>query len=126
MFGTYAMGVLLGKYDPANPPKFDEGDIRSERENFSREFLTELEPALAMLKEKFGSDSHTLAWLAIQYALHKSKNAVAIPGFKNATQVEINYQSMMRALSIEEIEYVSSAIPEVVRKLRKMSPLWNR
>jgi aryl-alcohol dehydrogenase-like predicted oxidoreductase len=112
MFGTYAMGVLLGKYDPANPPKFDEGDIRSDRENFSSEFLKKLEPALVMLKEKFGSDSHTLAWLAIQYALHKSKNAVAIPGFKNATQVEINYKSMMRALSIEEIEYVNEVFAD--------------
>jgi aryl-alcohol dehydrogenase-like predicted oxidoreductase len=65
-----------------------------------------------MLKEKFGSDSHTLAWLAIQYALHKSKNAVAIPGFKNATQVEINYKSMMRALSIEEIEYVNEVFAD--------------
>jgi len=31
-----------------------------------------------------------------------------------------------RHTSKEEIEYVSNAIPEVVRKLRNMSPLWNR
>jgi len=107
MFGTYAMGLLLGKYNPANPPKFHEGDIRSERENFSTDFLQDLEPVLNRLREKFGPDMETLAWLANQYAIHKSKNAVAIPGFKNASQVESNYKTMIRALTVEEIQYVT-------------------
>ncbi len=107
MFGTYAMGLLLGKYDPKNPPKFDEGDIRSERENFAPDFINNLEPALQQLRDKFGSDPQTLAWVANQYALHKSKNAVAIPGFKNAEQIESNYKTMNRPLTDEEIDFVT-------------------
>jgi len=34
--------------------------------------------------------------------------------------------SLGRLNTLEEVEYVSQAIPEVVKKLRKMSPLWNR
>jgi aryl-alcohol dehydrogenase-like predicted oxidoreductase len=112
MFGTYAMGLLLGKYDQANPPKFDQGDIRTERDNFSPDYIQKLGPALDRLKEKFDPDMQTLAWLANQYALHKSKNAVAIPGFKNPEQVEGNYKSMLRALSIEEIEFVTEIFSE--------------
>ena len=106
MFGTYAMGLLLGKYDSKNPPKFDEGDIRNERENFFPEYIKKLGPALEQLKDKFGTDEQILAWVANQYALHKSKNAVAIPGFKNSRQVESNYKTMYRPLGIEEIEFV--------------------
>jgi aryl-alcohol dehydrogenase-like predicted oxidoreductase len=112
MFGTYAMGLLLGKYDPLNPPKFDEGDIRSERENFAPDFIKKLGPSLEELKKKFGSDTQTLAWLANQYALHKSKNAVAIPGFKNAGQVEGNYKTMYRALAVEEIDFMTEVFKE--------------
>lgn len=117
MFGTYAMGLLLGKYDTDNPPKFDEGDIRSERENFSVEFIKSLGPALQRIKDKFGSDPQTLAWVANQYAIHKSKNAVAIPGFKNPQQVESNFNTMLRALSIEEIEFVTEVFKEFKSQL---------
>lgn len=112
MFGTYAMGLLLGKYDSAIPPKFDEGDVRLERENFSIDFIKKLEPGLEKLKDKFGFDTQTLAWLANQYALHKSKNAVVIPGFKSADQVESNYKTMYRSLSIEEIEFINTVFAE--------------
>jgi aryl-alcohol dehydrogenase-like predicted oxidoreductase len=112
MFGTYAMGLLLGKYDLSNPPIFDGGDIRSERETFTIAYIEKLEPALQRLKDKFGSDLQTLAWLANQYALHKSKNAVAIPGFKNPDQVESNYQTMARALAVEEIDFITEVFEE--------------
>jgi aryl-alcohol dehydrogenase-like predicted oxidoreductase len=112
MFGTYAMGLLLGKYDSKNPPKFDKGDIRNERENFVPDFIKKVEPALEQLKDKFGTDEQTLAWVANQYALHKSKNAIAIPGFKNARQVESNYKTMYRPLGVDEIAYVSGVFKD--------------
>jgi len=118
MFGTFAMGILLGKYNSANPPKFDKGDIRNERENFSPDFISKLGPAFDTLKDRFGSDTQTLAWVANQYAIHKSKNAVAIPGFKNADQVESNYKTMYRALAVEEIDFIT----EVFKEFKDESP----
>ena len=110
MFGTYSMGLLLGKYDPQNPPKFGEGDIRMERAIFNADFIKKFDPALARIKEKFGSDIQSLAGVANQYALSKSKNAVAIPGFKNAGQVESNFKSMGMTLTEEDISFISETL----------------
>jgi len=112
MFGTYAMGMLLGKYSLENPPKFDAGDIRAVREIFGKEFMNRFEPAINKLKEKFGEGVVNLARIANQYALSRSANAVTIPGFKNAGQVEKNFSTMSEPLSGDEIAYVDSVLKE--------------
>jgi aryl-alcohol dehydrogenase-like predicted oxidoreductase len=53
-FGPVAQGLLLDKYHPNNPPKFEEGDHRKYSEKFSKENLNKLEPLLEKLKSKFG------------------------------------------------------------------------
>ena len=106
MFGTYAKGLLLGKYDPRHPPKFDRGDIRMNNDQFQQEFLRQLEPALENLRKHFGRDQQVLARVANQFALSRSKNAVAIPGFKNTRQVEANAATMGHLLKESEIEQV--------------------
>lgn len=110
MFGTYAKGILLGKYDPANPPRFERGDIRGNVQHFGREFLEKFEPALIRLRERFGNDPQELARIANQYALAKSKNAVAIPGFKNVTQVEANFKTMGKPISEEDFRFVTDVL----------------
>ena len=107
MFGTYAMGLLLGKYNAQNPPKFDEGDIRSVRENFETDFINKLEPAIEQLKSRFGADTISLARIANQYALSRSKHAVTIPGFKNAGQVDSNFRTMGELLTDDDIEFIA-------------------
>jgi len=110
MFGTYAMGLLLGKYDRQHPPKFDAGDIRSVREIFDLDFINKLTPAIKKLKDKFGDTIADLASAANQYALTRSEHAVAIPGFKNERQVEINFHTMDKQLNEEEAEYITSVL----------------
>jgi myo-inositol catabolism protein IolS len=110
MFGTYAMGLLLGKYDQQHPPKFEAGDIRSVREIFDLDFINKLTPAIKKLKEKFGDTIADLASAANQYALTRSAHAVAIPGFKNEGQVEINFHTMGKRLSEEEAGYIRSVL----------------
>jgi len=110
LFGTYAMGLLLGKYNSKNPPNFAAGDIRSGNWNFKKEKLTELEIAITHLKKRFGDDTLNLARIANQYALSKSKNAVTIPGFKNANQVELNAQTMGKSLTEEEIRFITEVM----------------
>ena len=107
MFGTYAMGLLLGKYDMNKPPTFDEGDIRSARDTFSADFFKQLGPALDRLKQRFGENLQSLARVANQYALARSPNAVAIPGFKNSRQVESNFKTMEEPLTGEEIAFIA-------------------
>jgi myo-inositol catabolism protein IolS len=110
MFGTYAKGLLTGKYDAKKPPTFEHGDIRVNVELFQQEFLLKFEPALKKLRERFGDDQQNLARIANQYALTKSKNAVAIPGFKNRAQVESNYQTMSQPISQEDMNYIADTL----------------
>jgi aryl-alcohol dehydrogenase-like predicted oxidoreductase len=99
MFGTYAKGLLLGKYDHKNPPQFERGDIRENSDQFKKDFLQKLEPALNSLRRNFGEAQSDLARIANQYALSRSQNAVAIPGFKNMQQVKDNFETMGYPLS---------------------------
>lgn len=110
MFGTYAKGLLTGKYDAQKPPAFADGDIRINVDLFKAEFLTKFEPALKKLQDRFGNDQQKLAGIANQYALAKSRHAVAIPGFKNVSQVESNYYTMSQSLSQEDINYISECL----------------
>lgn len=108
VFGSYAKGLLLGKYDRKNPPGFDSGDIRNNVANFKPDFLEKLEPALEQLKQRFGDSIQNLAGAANQYVLMKSPNAVPIPGFKNSRQVEINAQTSGFGLSEQDFDFIST------------------
>jgi aryl-alcohol dehydrogenase-like predicted oxidoreductase len=110
MFGTYAKGLLTGKYDANKPPAFEHGDIRVSVELFQKEFLKKFEPALKKLRDRFGNDQQNLARIANQYALTKSVNAVAIPGFKNIAQVESNFRTMGQPISDDDIAYISETL----------------
>ena len=110
MFGTYAKGLLTGKYDAQKPPTFEHGDIRVNVELFQEEFLLKFEPALKKLHDRFGNDQQNLARIANQYALTKSDNAVAIPGFKNIAQVESNFQTMGHPISEDDINYIANTL----------------
>jgi len=112
MFGTYAKGLLLGKYDPLKPPRFEQGDIRSDNDQFKRDFLDKLEPALNLVRKNFGHNATDLARMANQYALSRSKNAVAIPGFKNVQQVEANFHTMGHPLKASELQLIEQIFSE--------------
>jgi len=90
LFGPLAQGLLLDKYDPDNPPKFGEGDIRASNTGFTREELLKLREKLKPVKARYGSSVPDLVKAALKYALARSPLAVVIPGFKNPRQVEIN------------------------------------
>jgi myo-inositol catabolism protein IolS len=52
-FGPLDQGILLDKFDPANPPKFDEGDYRSSRKDFNPQLLSVIHAKLQKVKVKF-------------------------------------------------------------------------
>ncbi|MEM1330621.1 MAG: aldo/keto reductase [Planctomycetota bacterium] len=92
-FGPLGQGLLLDKFDPAHPPKFDEGDVRGNNEAFTTEQLTALKPKLEALKERFGGTVEDLASAACRYVLAHDHVAGVIPGFRNEPQARCNLRA---------------------------------
>ncbi len=105
-FGPLAQGLLLGKYDKNNPPKFDEGDHRKNAARFTVEFLEKLEPKIEILKQKFGSNIENLSRAALQYLLHYNVVGAVIPGFRNLKQVMINLEAADKPLTDDEFNFL--------------------
>lgn len=105
-FSPLQQGILLDKFDPENPPKFDEGDIRRTDKRFGSEFLRPLKPKLARMKTRFGSSVEDLAAVAQRYVLNHSNVACTIPGFRNEQQVRCNLAAVSRALSDEDMTFI--------------------
>ncbi|NUN10482.1 MAG: aldo/keto reductase [Ignavibacteriaceae bacterium] len=105
-FGPIAQGLLLGKYSKENPPAFEPGDHRANAQRFSKENLERLDPLIAKLKERFGSDTRNLAGAALQFLLHFSVTGAVIPGFRSLDQVKINLAAADFAFSDEDFYFV--------------------
>lgn len=105
-FGPLSQGLLLGKYDKNNPPKFEAGDHRANSPRFTVENLTKLEPKIEALKNKFGAGAEELSRVALQYLLHYNVVGAVIPGFRNLRQVVTNLEGADRPLSDEEFSFV--------------------
>jgi myo-inositol catabolism protein IolS len=112
MFGPLGQGLLLDKFDPENPPKFGEGDVRSGGERFGSESLRKLRERLAPIKDRFGSSVRDLARVALQYPLARTQHGCVIPGFKNPEQVEINASAADKPLSPEDVEFIRKQLQE--------------
>lgn len=110
LFGPLAQGILLDKFDPDNPPKFGEGDIRGGNQAFTRERLLSMRERLKPLKERFGSRMEALIRVALQFALAQSPNACVIPGFKNVRQVEGNASAAGQPLSAEDVAFIKDTL----------------
>jgi len=109
-FSPLAQGLLLDKFDPQHPPQFEEGDHRRGSPRFGTEYLTELKPKVAKLKERFGSRTEDLAAVALRYILEQPNVACAIPGFRNSRQVECNLAGVERTLSAEDVAFIQQTL----------------
>lgn len=94
-FGPLDQGILLDKFDPAHPPKFEEGDYRTNRKDFNAETLGQVRAKLAKVKERFGHGrepdaTRLLASVAIRWVLSHERVCSAIPGFRNERQARCN------------------------------------
>ena len=109
-FSPLAQGLLLDKFDPANPPKFEEGDHRQANDKFHTEFLTGLKPKLAKLKDRFGDRTEDLSAMAQRYILNHPHVACTIPGFRNERQVKCNLAAAHSNLSFEDIQFIRDTL----------------
>jgi len=105
-FSPLAQGRLLDKYDPKNPPQFEPGDNRRDKESFSGETLAALQPKLQKLKARFGETTEDLAAVALNYILAQPDVACVIPGFRNERQARCNVAAAGRALSADDVAFV--------------------
>ena len=105
-FSPLQQGILLDKFDPENPPRFDEGDIRRTDKRFQREFLRTLKPKLAQLKARFGATTEDLSAVAQRYVLNHPNVACTIPGFRNQRQVACNLAAAGRSLSAQDMAFI--------------------
>lgn len=107
-FSPLNQGILLDKYDPKKPPKFEDGDIRSEREKFGADALADAHARLARVKERFGATIEDLARVALQYVLAHERVACVIPGFRNRRQVACNLAAAGKPLTAPEVAFLRS------------------
>lgn len=100
-FGPLDQGILLDKFDPANPPAFEPGDYRASRKDFNASTLGVVRGKLAQVRAKFGSsapagsaaDTAFLSSIASRWVLSHPHVCSAIPGFRNVKQASCNVQA---------------------------------
>ena len=109
-FSPLAQARLLDKYDPKNPPQFEDGDNRKSNDGFKPEAIAALKPKLAKLKARFGDTTEDLVAVALNYILAMPRVACVIPGFRNERQAKINVGASGRAISQEDIEFVRETL----------------
>jgi myo-inositol catabolism protein IolS len=100
-FGPLDQGILLDKFDPDNPPKFDEGDYRTNRKDFAPATLRGIKDKMAKVQARFvpagASPEETIAILssvASRWVLSHANVCSTIPGFRNAKQAACNLRAV--------------------------------
>ena len=109
-FSPLAQARLLDKYNPENPPQFEDGDNRKGSDGFKPEAIAALKPKLAKLKARFGDSTEDLVAVALNYILAMPRVACVIPGFRNERQAKINVGASGRTMSQDDIEFVRQTL----------------
>ena len=92
-FGPLDQGVLLDKFDPDNPPKFEEGDYRNQRKDMVPAVLRDVRDKLKTVKAAVGSTTEDLASAACRWVLAHDHVCSVIPGFRNPKQATCNIRA---------------------------------
>ncbi len=109
-FSPLAQARLLDKFDPKNPPQFDEGDHRKSNPAFHAEELAKLQPKLEKLKARFGDSTEDLAAMALNYILAMPRVACVIPGFRNARQAAMNVGGVGKSFTQDDVKFVQETL----------------
>ncbi len=105
-YSPIAKGLLTGKYSPSNPPSGPRNRI------FPQDYLKKIQPLLREMR-KIG-DMHggkTNSQVALNWLI--SKEAVPIPGAKNARQAEENAGALGWKLTPEQMEMLDGLSSEI-------------
>lgn len=94
-FGPLDQGILLDKFDPEKPPKF-EGEYRENRKDFNTDTLRAVRGTLGKAVEHFAPKHpgkpkiELLASISQRWLLAHERVCSVIPGFRNAAQATCN------------------------------------
>ncbi len=111
-FSPLCQGILLDKFDPGNPPKFEEGDHRKGDRRFTADYLRGMKPKLEKIKARFGSSTEDMAAVALNYVLSFPNLGCVIPGFRNERQVSCNLAAAGQMLSKDDTEFIRGVFAE--------------
>jgi aryl-alcohol dehydrogenase-like predicted oxidoreductase len=101
-YSPIAMGMLTGKYTPANPPP----GARSRR--YPPDYLARVQPLIALMREiGKGHGNRTPTQVALNWVI--CKGAIPIPGPKNESQAADILGSLGWELSKEEVAALDKA-----------------
>ncbi len=107
-YSPLAMGILSGKYTPENPPK------GARATQYSRELLGRIQP-LIRLMNRIGQnhDGKTASQIALNWVI--GKNALPIPGAKNAKQAFENCGAIgwnLTEVEMNQLDEMSDQVTE--------------
>ncbi len=113
-FGPLDQGILLDKFDPEHPPKFEEGDYRNSRKDFAPDVLRSVRAKLAAIKKRFAIEALSgdeliaaLSSVASRWVLAHPHVCSAIPGFRNARQAKCNVLAGADApMSADDVAFI--------------------
>lgn len=112
-----AQGLLTGKHDPAHPPAFAAGDIRTRKLWFTAPALEIIARGLEPLRERFGEDRQDLVRVALNYCVQHAQKAAVLVGFTHPSQVRENLAAVEEPLSLEDIAFVRETTGKLQREL---------
>ena len=117
IYKPLGQGLLLDKYDPHRPPKFQIGDHRIRKAWFGEKGLTILKNRIAIIKERFGiTTTKELVQLCIKYCLSRDDSACVLVGFKNKKQIaeSLSTHGYLKKTDLEFIKNVFRGVSEEI------------
>ncbi|WP_156993271.1 aldo/keto reductase [Pseudonocardia acaciae] len=82
---------------------FSSGDHRSRDPLFRPTALAEVDARLAPIRARFGDTPAAMARVALGYTLHRDSDAVALVGFRDATQIHTTVTSLADPLTLQDM-----------------------
>lgn len=104
-------GVLTGKIKPGHV--FAKDDHRAEYRFYTDENLLKINAFLDRLRPLAESKNATLAQLVLRWTVQRSGITIALVGARNASQSMSNARAMDIRLTLEEIAFIDSHLPEI-------------
>jgi aryl-alcohol dehydrogenase-like predicted oxidoreductase len=102
------MGLLSGKFTPANPPPGERG------RRYDVEYLTKIQPLIGLMREVGQShDRKTPVQVALNWVI--CKGAIPIHGAKNVIQAEENAGALGWRLTVDEVDALDTASKNLQR-----------
>ncbi|MFJ9968628.1 aldo/keto reductase [Streptomyces avermitilis] len=115
------LGLLTGKYAPSTV--FGPGDVRS---RITAQVLDAVQRGLQPLRDRFGSDPHDLARVALHHCLKRCPESIILAGFTDTQQVVANYQGFQNELSESDYAFIDAAYAALRAELVGIGQLRSR